>query len=91
MIYPFMTLKNRTEVTHTEKLSDGTVKVYFEQPHKEDGFHSAMCVLPYFEWCDIDGFTDNEMKYYDEYVHSVADIILDFSTKGGFAGASNGD
>lgn len=41
MIYPFMTLKNKTEVTHTEMLPDGTVKVYFEQPHKVDGFHSA--------------------------------------------------
>lgn len=31
MMYPFMTLDEDTEITHSEMLSDGRVKVYIEQ------------------------------------------------------------
>ena len=46
MIYPFMTLPDDTEITHTEMQEDGTVKVYIETPDEKDGFHSVECILP---------------------------------------------
>ena len=32
MMYPFMTLNDDTEITHSELRPDGTVKVYVETP-----------------------------------------------------------
>lgn len=32
MIYPFMTLEDDTEITHSEMLPNGEVKVYVETP-----------------------------------------------------------
>ena len=32
MIYPFMTLHDKTEVVHSEMRQDGTVKVIMEKP-----------------------------------------------------------
>ena len=46
MMYPFMTLDEDTEITHSEMLSDGRVKVYIEQADEKDGFHYATCYLP---------------------------------------------
>ena len=43
MMYPFLTLPDETEITHSEMLQDGRVKVYIETPDKKDGFHNATC------------------------------------------------
>ena len=41
MMFPFMTLDDETEITHSEMLEDGTVKVYLEKPYEKDCFHHA--------------------------------------------------
>ena len=37
-MYPFMTLNDDTEITHSEMREDGRVKVYIETPDENDGF-----------------------------------------------------
>lgn len=49
-MYPFMTLNDDTEVTHSEMHADGRVKVYIETPDEDDGFHNAVCWLPDYTW-----------------------------------------
>lgn len=49
MVYPFMTLEDNTEITHTEMLADGRVKVYVETPDAKDCFHSLVCWLPSYQ------------------------------------------
>lgn len=39
MMYPFLTLNDDTEITHSEMKEDGQVKVYIETPDVKDGFH----------------------------------------------------
>ncbi len=43
MMYPFMTLNDDMEITHSEVKPDGSVKVFVEMPDERDGFHSAVC------------------------------------------------
>ncbi|WP_368196982.1 hypothetical protein [Blautia wexlerae] len=43
MMYPFMTLNDDTEITHSEMKADGKVKVYIETPDEFGGFHNATC------------------------------------------------
>ena len=88
MIYPFMTIKDDIEVVHTEVREDNTVKVYFEQPVYL-GFHSIECILPTYEWSENKGFTDEELKYIDKFLHSVEEIIFDLAKNGGFDNAAN--
>lgn len=89
MMYPFMTLNDDTEITHSEMKSDGRVKVYIETPDLKDGFHNATCYLPDYTWEDITGYSDAELNYYDKLVHDNAHLIIEFSQKGGFENASN--
>lgn len=88
MIYPFMTIKDDIEVVHTEIREDNTVKVYFEQPVYL-GFHSIECILPSYKWSENKGFSDDELKYLNKYLHSVEDVIFDLAKNGGFDNAAN--
>ena len=89
MMYPFMTLPDNTEITHSEMLSNRKVKVYIETPDEKDGFHNATCYLPDYEWKDINGYSKVEMNYFKELIESTAHLILEFSKEGGFDNASN--
>ena len=88
MLYPFMTLNDNTEIVHSESLEkDGheQVKVCIEKP-VYGGFHSATCWLPSYKWEKIDGFSEEEIKYFQDYISSVAHIIMQLAREGGFDG-----
>lgn len=87
-MYPFMTLNDDTEITHSEVRPDGTVKVYIETPDDDGGFKNATCFLPSYQWTDIKGYSDEEMKYFHELVSSTAHLIMEFAGEGGFENAS---
>lgn len=76
MMYPFLTLDDSAEIVHSEMRPDGTVKVYVEKPDAQDGFHSAVCILPGYQWQEITGFSQAELDRYDEVIHSTAHLIL---------------
>ena len=83
MMYPFLTLNDDTEITHSEMQPDGTVKVYIETPDEKDGFHHAVCWLPQYRWEEIDGYSDAEMEYFKQLVRKNAHAIMEFSRDGG--------
>ena len=89
MMYPFLTLDDETEITHSEMRPDGSVKVYLEKPDEKDCFHSAVCYLPAYRWEDIFGFTEAELARYQEVVESTAHLILQFAQEGGLEHASS--
>lgn len=91
MMYPFMTLDDKTEVVHSDAYDVNgteTVKVYFEQP-VYGGFHSAECYLPSYEWKQVEGFSAEELEKYESYLKSVAHIIIELAREGGFDHAAN--
>lgn len=88
MMYPFLTLDDKTEIVHSELKDDNTVKVYIEKPDEKDGFHYASCFLPEYRWEDIFGFDEWEMEKYREIIVSTAHLIMQFAKEGGFDSAS---
>ena len=76
MMYPYMTLKDDTEITHSEVKEDGRVKVYIETPDEKDGFHHAVCWLPEYEWQDIDGYSETEMEAFRTLVRNNAHLMI---------------
>lgn len=88
VMYPFMTLNDGTEIVHSEELPDGRVRVYVEKPDEVDCFHNASCWLPSYEWTDVNGFSEDELKGYQEIIESTAHLIIEFSREGGFDDAS---
>ena len=89
MMYPYITLSDDTEITHSEMLADGKVKIYIETPDLKDGFHNATCYLPNYTWEDVFGYTEAEMEYFKQLVRDNAHLIIEFSQAGGILNASN--
>ena len=88
MMYPFLTLDDKTEMVHSEMKPDGSVKVYLERPDEKDCFHHAACYLPGYRWEDIFGFSKEEISRYQEIIESTAHLILQFAQEGGFENAA---
>lgn len=88
MMYPFLTLDDDTEIVHSEMSQEGTVKVYVEVPDEKDGFHNAWCILPYYQWKDIRGFTESEIARYQKIIENNAHLIMELSENGGFDNAA---
>ena len=89
MMYPFMTLNDDTEITHSEMKPDGRVKVYIETPDVQDGFHNAVCYLPDYTWQDINGYSETEMAYFKQLIREHAHLIIEFSREGGVLNTAN--
>lgn len=90
MMYPFMTLEDKTGIAHSEiinKEGKECVKVYFEQP-VQDGFNSAECWLPDYNGTLKEGFSDKQIIYFQEFLESTAHIIYELAKEGGFENAS---
>lgn len=86
MVYPYMTMNDGTEYTHTEMKQDGTVIVYVETPDEHDGFHSLICILPRYEIRDVIGYTKDEQNEIIDRIEKNAHLIMEFSQIGGFTG-----
>ena len=89
MMYPYMTLNDNTEITHSEMKSDGKVKVYIETPDERVCFRHATCWLPEYKWEDICAYSDAEMEYFKNLIRNNAHLIIEFSQEGGITNASN--
>ena len=84
MLYPFMTLNDNTEIVHSEILENSgkeEVEVRIEKP-VEGGFYSATCWLPEYRWENIQGFSQEDIHYFQELLESVAHIILQLAREG---------
>ena len=83
MMYPYLTLNDNTEITHSEMKNDGRVKVYIETPDESGGFHSAVCWLPEYNWESVKGYSEAEMAFFKELVRNNAHLMIEFSQDGG--------
>ena len=86
MMYPFLKLDDEAEITHSDWLPSGEVKVYIEKPDEKDCFHHMTCYLPSYEIKEIYGFSEQETKRYMDVIKSTAHLIMEFSKEGGFTG-----
>lgn len=90
MIYPYMTLPDGTEITHSDIINNNgkeQVKVFIETP-VEGGFKDAVCILPDYDWT-INGYNDEEVKYYKDFVEKASHLFFKFARGGGFENAAN--
>lgn len=88
MMYPFMTLNDDTEITHSEMKQDGSVKVCIETPDEKRGFRSATCWLPMYRW-ENEGYSWLEMQYIKQLVMRNEHLFMEYSQEGGILGADN--
>ncbi|MGC6178043.1 hypothetical protein [Lacrimispora sp. 38-1] len=85
MMYPYMTLADGTEVVHSHIiLKEGIecVEVNFERP-TEEGFDSARCEMPSYKWISQEGYSQEEIKYFEKLLQSNAHLLFKYAQNGG--------
>ncbi len=85
MMYPYMTLADETEIVHSQIIEeDGKQKVivHFERP-TEDGFDSARCELPGYKWILKQGYSDEEIAFFEQLLHNNAHLLYRYAENGG--------
>ena len=89
MLYPFMTLNDNTEIVHSETIEENgheNVQVRIEKP-VYGGFYTATCWLPEYRWENIEGFSREDIHYFQEPLETVSHIILQLAREGGLEGS----
>ena len=78
MMYPYMTLSDETEIVHSQLIEDKGIKkviVNFERP-TDNGFDSARCELPEYKWTEKEGYSDEEIAFFEKLLHSLSLIHI---------------
>lgn len=85
MMYPYMTLSDETEIVHSQLIEDKGIKkviVNFERP-TDNGFDSARCELPEYKWAEKEGYSDEEIAFFEKLLHSNAHLLYKYAANGG--------
>ena len=85
MMYPYMTLSDETEIVHSQPIEDKGIKkviVNFERP-TDNGFDSARCELPEYKWTEKEGYSDEEIAFFEKLLHSNAHLLYKYAANGG--------
>lgn len=85
MMYPYITLADETDITHSQILErDDTqeIEVHFERA-TEQGFDSARCVLPAYHWKFKEGFSEEEIAFFEEFLRHNAHLLYRYAAQGG--------
>lgn len=85
MMYPYMTLPDETEIVHSQIIDDGEIQkviVHFERP-TNNGFDSARCELPGYDWIIKDGYTNEEIAFFEKLLQSNEKLLYKYAQNGG--------
>lgn len=85
MMYPYLTLADETEITHSHIIEENgiqKIEVHFERP-TEAGFDTARCRLPEYTWIKRDGYTDEEITFFEQFLQNNAHLLYRYAASGG--------
>lgn len=86
MLYPYIELPDETIITHSEIKEDNTVLINFEQP-VENGFREARIELPSYKLLYNQGFSDEQISFFEEFAHKNSAVIYKYARLGGIENA----
>ena len=89
MMYPYIKFEDETEVVYSniiEKDGVETIEVHFERP-TENGFDSARCELPSYKWLFNEGYSDEEIEFFNEFLENNVHLFYKYSRNGGIKSA----
>jgi hypothetical protein len=84
-MYPYITFSDETEVTYSniiERNGQREIEVHFERA-TENGFDTARCILPAYNWIIKEGFAENEFLFFGQFLQNNAHLFYRYSEKGG--------
>ena len=86
MMYSYLTFPDETMVVHSElreRNGEKYIDVHFERPCDEGGFKSARAELPSYKWLYNEGFSEEDIKFFTEFLEHNAHTLFKYSQEGG--------
>ena len=71
MMWSYVQFPDETQIAYSDVREDGTVRIDIERP-RDWGFDSARCIMPAYQWSDVDGFSDREIEEFDVFLRNNA-------------------
>lgn len=84
-MYPYITLADETKIFHSylmDPYGAKTVEVLFKRCVERVSC-SARCSLPSYEWKFNEGFSEEEIDFFNEFLHHNAHLIYRYAEQGG--------
>ena len=81
MLYDYAELEDGTQFAHSDVNEDNTVRVWVERP-RDWGFDSASCLMPSYAWSHVDGFSEEELAGFTDFLKRNAPLIFRFAREG---------
>lgn len=75
MMYNYIKLADETQIAYSNIQSDNTVHVAVERPI-DGGFDAAQCLLPSYQWSDVEGFSPQEIAELTDLLRNNAPLIF---------------
>ena len=82
MVYPYMTLWDGTQISHTQLLDGNHVRVHFERA-TETAYCFATCELPAYTWQNVEGFSEKDLAFLTEFAEHNAHLFYRYAQCGG--------
>lgn len=74
MFYSYVEFPDETRIAYSQLLEDGMVEIGIERP-TDDGFDSARCRVPAFNWSQVEGFSSQEIDAFENYLRKNLPLI----------------
>ena len=87
MFYPYCTIGNDIEITHTPLNEVGQTIVHIEIPDEKYGFRTMNCTVPTYKVDGVVGMQETEVAQYVEFCKKNAHLLLKYAKTGGIANA----
>ena len=81
-MFEYLRLADDTQVSYSAAREDGTVLVCIEQP-VDMGFNTAWCTLPSIRWSHVEGFSPDQLAWFERFLRNNAPVIMSFAWEGG--------
>ena len=82
MMYSHIKLSDETEITHSQILKQNEIEVHFKRPN-ENGFDTALCSLPSYEWTINQGYSIDEIREFEFFMQNHAYLLYKYAESGG--------
>ena len=85
MMYPYITMADGTEIVHSQIIHEDNIEkviVHFERP-TNDGFNTARCELPTYKWLIKEGYSEEEIEFFEQFLKSNAHLLYKYAANGG--------
>ena len=85
MMYPYITMADGTEIVHSQIIHEDNIEkviVHFERP-TNDGFNTARCELPTYKWLIKEGYSEEEIEFFEQFLKANAHLLYKYAANGG--------